>query len=509
MQAAIDAEHAHAEAPHPGEPNTEPLPRVTVSGSPSTPVAQRPASPSGVGPDFEPLPDQAAKPERRPPRGAKPGRTEVPLRAAKALRAAEELQAAEAARVRAPDQEPVRAPEPEPVRAAEPEPVWAEKPPPPAEPTRQEQPPRAAEPPRPGRSGLSAAFDDGPTPGSIGWLWPEDTATRGRGPRWRQPGGWGATGRWRYRTATLVALGAVVLAAVGLVIGMSLHSNPAAAKPPAAKATTTVRTKPTAQPSASTPAGVLPAGNAAAVANRLLAVSWVTRQVGAATVVACDAPTCAELTANGFPGQEVPVGLGSQTLSNAGIIIETPQLRFLLGTVRPSLNVDVGAAALARFGSGPDQVTVQVVDPNGAAAYAAALSQDVQARQHLGAELLARGAVSGSPSAESALRAGQVGSEVLLAIQAVTKVEPVYIEFFGAGGPRAGLGSPFRSAYIAQSDPSAATASPSYLPTMIGILRAHVGFPAPSQARPVILLDGQNVVWIKWVAPSPLGLLAS
>src|SRR5580704_4283173 len=143
MQAAIDAEHAHAEGRQPGEPNTEPLPRVTASGSPSRRGAKRAPSPSGVGPDFEPPADLAAKPEgvAKPPRAARSPRADEPLRVGKALRAtdavraAEELRAASAARVHAAEPEPVRAAEPEPPRAAEPRPPRAAEAPPPAEPS--------------------------------------------------------------------------------------------------------------------------------------------------------------------------------------------------------------------------------------------------------------------------------------------------------------------------------------------------------------------------------------
>ena len=248
MQAAIEAEHAQAEVHRPGEPNTEPLPRVTGSGSPSKYAAKPAPSPSGLLPEADVRPDRAAKPERvaRPPRTAKPPRAEEPLRVAKALRATEEraaaeLRAAAAARVHAAEPEPLSAVEPEalraaePLRSAEPEPLRIAEPEPlraaEQEPVRaaEAQPPPVAEPPRVTRPPVTAAFETGPTPGSIGWLWPDETDARGGGGgggRRRPPRRFSGGGGWRYRTATLVALGAVLLAAVGLVIGMSLHSDP-------------------------------------------------------------------------------------------------------------------------------------------------------------------------------------------------------------------------------------------------------------------------------------------
>jgi len=238
IQAAISAEQANAEAPSPPEPNTEPIPVVT-----------------GSGPETK---DATAKRSAKSARLAKAPRVEESLRAAKALRAAAELRAAEKPRAAlpvetdqpasatgrlrpepvlteqaVPAEETVRTPEPvaEPVVAPEPvrvpEPARAEEPVHVPQPASAKRPVPAAEPqPLPPRT----AWPRGePPPGTIGWLWPEGTATpRGGGLRWQLRGRWTGSGRWRYRTAALVALGAVVLAAGGLAVGILLQSSPAA-----------------------------------------------------------------------------------------------------------------------------------------------------------------------------------------------------------------------------------------------------------------------------------------
>ena len=390
MQAAVDAEHAQADVHNHGEPNTEPLPCVTESGA-TTKAARRPASQTGIGPGIEAPPDQVAESAFAVP----PPLEELPLRVAKALRAArvaEDLGADESELVRAAEPEAVQAAEPQPVQAAEPEPVWA------AESQRQGEAayPPPAEPPRRTRP-AAAAYDDQPSPGSIGWLWHEETTTaRGSSSRWQPRAGRG--GGSGHRTTALAVLGAVVLGAAGLIIGLSLHSAPGEANGNSA-AKTSAKPATTAPNSVtSNPAGVLPGGPPVA-ANRAAAVAWLAGEVAAATVVACDASTCATLTANGFPpGQEVHLGLDSQTLSNAGVVIVTPQVRLLLGTVRPRLGSDVVPAVLASFGSGAGQVTIQVVDPSGASAYEAALSQDVQERMQLGNKLLDSGSITASPA---------------------------------------------------------------------------------------------------------------
>jgi hypothetical protein len=511
MQAAIDAEHAQAEVRGQGEPNTEPLPRVTVSGSPGKHVASPAASPSGVLPDTEVQQDRAARPERvaRPPRAAKPLRAEEPLRIAKALRAGEELRAAAAARVLAAEPEPPSAAEleppsatePGPVHAAEPEPVYAAEASRPAEPPYPAQPSRAAEPPGAMRPTVTPAFETGPTPGSIGWLWPEETAQRGGGgPRWQPPR------RWRYRTATLVAAAAVVLAGAGLFVGMSLHSTPVVAarhgtSRPKATARPTVKAQ--ATPAATpTPAAPDPAIAASVTA----AAAWVAQQVAPGTVVACDVQTCAALTASGFPvAQQIPLAVNPQSLAGARIVVVTPALRTLFTTTNPALGNYVIPAVLASFGP----VSIHVVYPAGRAAYQTALNQEVKARIQLGEQLLNSGRVSASPAAETALADGDVDSRLLLAIQALANLQPVNIVNFGGAGSGGGPATPFLGAQLGETDPFGGIPSAVYVQAMISLLMAHATFPAFATGKQVTLVTGQNVVQVQYAAPSPLGLLGS
>ena len=506
MQAAIDAEHAHAEGRQPGEPNTEPLPRVTGSGSPSKRGAKQAPSPSGVGPDFEPVADQAAKPEgvAKPSRAPRSPRADEPLRVAKALRAADELRAAE--EPRAASAARVHAAEPEPVRAAQPQPVRAAEAPPPVEPSYAPQQPHAAEPPGGRLPTVTAAFETGPTPGSIGWLWPEETDARGGngGGGWRPPRRSSGGGGWRYRTATLVALGAVLLAAAGLVIGLSLHSTPvAAAGHGKSSPKATASSKASATP-ATTPTPVVSSPPDPAIAADLAeAATWVSQQVGTGTAVACDAQTCPVLTASGIPAaQQVQIQLNPQSLSSAGIVVVTPAVRNFFSN-HPGLGADIAPAVLASFGP----ITVQPVDPAGGSAYQAALSQDLQARIQVGEQLLNSGDVTAAPVAETQLAAGDVDSRLLLAIQALAQQQAVYIVAFGDSGPGASAGIPFRAAELRETDPTGAMAPTAYVQSMITLLNAHATFPAFAQAKQVNLADGQTVAQIEYALPLQLGLL--
>jgi hypothetical protein len=180
----------------------------------------------------------------------------------------------------------------------------------------------------------------------------------------------------------------------------------------------------------------------------------------------------------------------------------TPGLRMLFSTLNPSLGNEVTPQAVASFG----QVSIHVIYPAGAAAYQAALSQDVQARIQLGEQLLNGGRVSASPGAESELTAGVVDSRLLLAIQALADQQPVHIvDFGGSGGARPG--APFRGVQLAETDPSGALAPSVYLQSMIALLQAHATFPAFASGKQVTMPDGQTVVQVVYAAPSPLGLL--
>ena len=495
IRAAIDAEHANTEKPIHREPSTEPIPVVTEA----------------------PRADEA-------------------LRAAKALRAAEELRVAEkprvvekprAAKPRATQQapsadgrveEPVRAEEPvrvpEPVGVPEPvrveEPVIAAQPVGTAAPVRTAEPQQSAEP-------RTAWPPNEPPPGTIGWLWPDDTATRGGSRRWHRPGWWTASGWWRYRTATLVVFSAVLLAAGALVLGMFLHSPligtgahaatsgpKASTHAPASKSKRHAGRGSRASGHHSTKTKRINLANPAVATNRTAAASWVARQVGAAAVVACDAQTCAALTNSGFSGHQLQIGMKSTSLLNVGLVIVTPELRTLITATHPSLGADVAPTDLASFGSGNAEVTVQVVYPGGAAAYEAALSQSVQTRMKVGEQLLNTGKVSASAAAENDLAAGAVDPRLLLVLKAMANLEPVDVVGFADSGPGASAGVPFRLMALAETDPAASVSASAYLQAMLHLLQAHATFPAFTHVGQATLPDGQKVVQVEYAAPSPL-----
>jgi len=228
---------------------------------------------------------------------------------------------------------------------------------------------------------------------------------------------------------------------------------------------------------------------------------FAAHQVSSDAVVACDPRLCSQLAASGFSTvQEYPLGQNSVSLTDTNLIVVTPAIRFLLGTTDPQLGADVMPAILASFGSGSARITIQAVDPDGAAAHQAALLQDVQARVQLGAQLLNSGFVSATPIARKELAQGEVDPRLLLAIQALANRQPVDIASFGDAGPSASPGEPFRSADFAATDPPE--------PTMISVFRMHPGFPSITHAMLLMLADGQTAVQIEFGVPTPLNLLS-
>lgn len=542
IKAAIDAENAQAEDVRQDGPNTEPIPRVTDSGSPGKRGATRapspsgdepepgtlphrnpgkpgggasqPLSPSGVAPEPEAQTDQTAKPDRR----ARPPRPDEPLRVAKALRIVEPdwPQAVE------PPPPPAELPPPVPptprvqaAPAAEAAPPVELVPPAEMEPPTEVQLPAEFEPPTPLRLAPPAAVESAPppppppaieraaqwppkgtepTPGSIGWLWPDEATSGGGGGRWRPPG------PWRYRVVGLVAAGALVLGGAGVIIGMTLHSHSTPATTGPATSGTNGSTGP-----ASSSSG--PNSNSATVplpSTSTAAASWITNQVAAGTAVACDAQMCSALTTAGFPAaQEVQVATTSQSLSNAKLVVLTPQLRRYFRAVNPRLGRHVAPPALASFGG----ISVHPIDQNGAVAYESQLSQDLRARVETGDQLIHSGRVTATPSAATELAAGQVDSRILLALQALSAHEPVHVLAFSDSGPGASSGIPYRVVELAAIDPAAGMNASQYLGTLHRMLLAHANFPAWTHIHLQPMPDGTRAVQIEYAAPSPLGAL--
>jgi tetratricopeptide (TPR) repeat protein len=411
------------------------------------PVPERdtePEPPEGLS---EPPPPPAEERPAAPPAGEQPAATvdEGPLVAASAAETDDD-----------PSPEPASSPAPEPEPEApedvsEPEPpatAVAEAPPteePPAIPAAEPRAVPAAEPPAPSRDRLA-------------------------GRQWRVP--------------SLVAAIVVLLAAGGVGVALSLPHPGHSGHGPA---------------TATRPVGGQPGGTA----SQLAAATWVAQQVAHSAIVACDPLMCSALEAQGVPAANLLIlQTGSTSPLRAQVVVVTPAVRSQFGSRLDSV---YAPSVIAGFGSGPDQVSVQVIAQNGPTAYLTALRQDVAARKAAGAQLLANNRIGASAEARAQLGAGAVDSRLLIMLPALAVQHPIQILGFGQPAPGAGPGVPLCSVDLSGSGQAAGMIDASYLSWLTSFVRAQLIPFAGSMA--VLQQAGQPVVRVEFAQPSPLGLL--
>ncbi|HEY2550250.1 MAG TPA: hypothetical protein VGI64_06700 [Streptosporangiaceae bacterium] len=238
---------------------------------------------------------------------------------------------------------------------------------------------------------------------------------------------------------------------------------------------------------------------------RTEAVSWLAGQVSRNAIVSCDPVVCADLAASGFPASSLLVL--KPTAPDPGgsdVIVATAGLRSQFGS---RLTGTFAPEVLASFGSGQARIDVRVVASDGTAAYRAALSADVAARQHTGAELARDSAVAASPAARQQLIAGQVDSRLLSDLNFLSKYRTVDIVAFGSAAPGASAGLPLRSADLIEIDPAARLSSAAYVHALTALLQQQQPPFRPASISTVALASGERVLRIEFPAPSPLGLL--
>ena len=249
-----------------------------------------------------------------------------------------------------------------------------------------------------------------------------------------------------------------------------------------------------------------PSGHAAAPAlgPAQMAAAWVSQQVSPSAIVACDPAMCAALEARGTPAANLLVlRSSSQGPLAAQVVVVTPIVRRQFGD---RLDTVYAPSVIASFGSGPGRVDVQVVAPDGAAAYLAALRQDVAARQAAGAQMLANKQIAVTAQAKMQLAAGEIDSRLLILLPALAAVHPIQILAFGDPGPGASSGVPWCSADLSGSGRAAGMADASYVTWLSMFVRAQL-LPFAGSIT-TLTQDGQLVVRIEFSRPSPLGLLS-
>jgi hypothetical protein len=229
-----------------------------------------------------------------------------------------------------------------------------------------------------------------------------------------------------------------------------------------------------------------------------LAVSWVAHEVSRDVTVACDPAMCRALEASGV-GRLLVLGPATADPRGSQLIISTAAVRAEFGV---SLGTAYAPSVIASFGSGSSRIDIRVVAPNGPAAYASALNNDVQNRKQAGAELLGSPRVVASASARRQMLAGQVSSQLLIVMTSLATLHPVDVLAFGDSAPGASAGIPFRSAELSESVGAAVVQK------WLGFLRVQRN-PFLPNVMQTIRVGGNPVLLIEFAAPTPLGLFAA
>jgi hypothetical protein len=234
-----------------------------------------------------------------------------------------------------------------------------------------------------------------------------------------------------------------------------------------------------------------------------MAADWVSSQVSRSVTVACDPLMCAALRARGIPTARLLVlRTGIASPRGAGVVVATPAVRSQFGS---RLDNEYAPSVIAGFGSGLAQVNVQVVAPNGAAAYRTALRQDQAARKVAGTQLLVNKQIGVTAQARTQLAAGAVDSRLLILFPALAAAHPIQLLAFGNSGPKAGPGMPLCSAVLSGSGQTAGMTNADYLSWLTSFVRAQLVHFGGSVV--VVRQGGQSAVRVEFARPSPLGLL--
>ena len=256
----------------------------------------------------------------------------------------------------------------------------------------------------------------------------------------------------------------------------------------------------TAQAIAPTTAPSANAASGTAAEVRAAAAAWIASQVSRGSPISCDREMCQALRSHGVPAADLLVlKPGGGDPLHARVIVVTPAVTKMVGT--EFLTADA-PAIIASFGSGSRQVSVREIYPQGAAAYAAALRQDIAERKTSEITLLENPRVTAPPTGRQQLQSGQIDSRLLLTLAQLASQWPLSIVAFGDRAPGASPGVPLRSADLAVTGNAAARAR-----QMATYAHQLQDFYAGARIRAVRLANGEDVVQVGFAAPSPLGLL--
>jgi hypothetical protein len=243
----------------------------------------------------------------------------------------------------------------------------------------------------------------------------------------------------------------------------------------------------------------------AAAATRNQVSSWIAHEVSRDAIVSCDPLMCQSLEARGIPaGDLLVLRPGAPDPLGSELVVATAAVRSQFGS---RLATVYAPTVLASFGTGDGAIAVRVIAPDGASAYDAALSADVQARKIVGGKLAHNRRIVVTALAAQQLAAGEVDSRLLGLLATMATLSPVHIAAFGDAGPGASAGVPLRSVDLAALGNAPWTGQSAHVRSVLAFLRAQVPPYLPASVGPVPTGNGQTVLRITFSAPSVPGLL--
>jgi hypothetical protein len=243
-------------------------------------------------------------------------------------------------------------------------------------------------------------------------------------------------------------------------------------------------------------AGVGPRGRAAA---------WIASQVSPGVPIACDQTMCRALEAHGVPvAALVMLRPGEAHPLRSKVVVVTTAVTRMVGSRFIAADAPV---AIASFGSGSTLISIRMVIPRGAAAYVAALREDITARQQSGTELLHNQRITVSATPRRELADGQVDSRLQLTLAELASQRPISVVSFGDLAPGASPGIPLRSVDLAVTGRQAGANGAALVQLTSAFLHGLGGFYLSARIQMVQVAGDRNVLQIAFPAPSPLGVL--
>jgi hypothetical protein len=238
----------------------------------------------------------------------------------------------------------------------------------------------------------------------------------------------------------------------------------------------------------------------AAEAARSQAATWMTQQVTASDVIACDPLMCSTLQADGVAGSRLmAVQPTTPDPLGADVVAATSTIRSQFGS---RLVSEYAPELIASFGTGASKIDIRAVANYGAAAFEAKEQADLAARKSAGAQLL-KNNFHVTTQGAGQIRAGQVDSRVLVTLAALLSQRPLQVSSFGDTGP----GAPvlYRQVTLVNAPGQTGTSA---LNADLKQVKTQSSSFLPAQAQIVHLANGQSALRIEFGAPDQPGLLS-